>query len=372
MDMASSSLGSLLVVADEMAHRSALCDALSSHGYSTSGASPGEAIAALRGQQFDLLLVDLTTSGTDGTALVRDALSIDPDLVAISVVESAATPATVKVMEAGALDYIVKPFTVGTALPVLARAFAIRRLRMENVRLQRELRERTLALDAANAELDALSYAVSHDLRAPLRAVNGFATILSQDYRAQLPEPAQDVLGKVIAAATRMEGLIQALLHLSRLGRLPVARDRVEIGSLVREVLKELEPEHANRRVQIRVGELPEVSADASLLRHVFANLLSNAIKFTRGRDPAAIDVASEQHDGEMVFIVQDNGVGFDMQYADKLFGAFQRLHSQQQFEGIGVGLALVKRIVRRHGGRIWAEADVDKGATFRFTLPAP
>jgi len=372
IDMASLSLGSLLVVTDEMAHRTVLCDSLSSHGYSTAGASLSEAAAVLSEQRFDLLLVDLTMAGTDGIALVRGALSADPDLVAVSIVESATTPAAVNAMEAGALGYIVLPFTVTTAMPVLARALTIRRLRMENVRLQRELRERTLALEAANAELDAFSYSISHDLRAPLRAVNGFATILMQDYRAQMPEAAQDVLGKVIAAAMRMEGLIQALLHLSRLGRLPVTRDRVEISGLVRNILKELEPEHRDRRVLIRVGDLPDVTADASLLRHVFANLLSNAIKFTRGRDPATIDVGSEQRDGETVFIVRDNGVGFDTQYADRLFGAFQRFHSQQEFEGTGVGLALAKRIVRMHGGRIWAEADVDKGATFRFTLPAP
>jgi two-component system sensor histidine kinase/response regulator len=362
--------GSLLIVDDEAAHLAALCNTLGSQGYTTVGASSGQdALAALRTHTFDLLLTDLKMPGMDGIALVREALSIDPNLVGVLMTGHGTIATAVEAMQVGALDYILKPFKLSAVLPVLTRALAVRRLRLENARLERNVRERTSELEAANKELDAFAYSVSHDLRAPLRAVNGFASILLREHGAEMSAQVRELVDDISAAGRRMEQLIEDLLRFSRLGRQPVSRMPVQLSTLIEDVLRELEPQHHDRRIDLRVGDLPEVVGDPSLLRQVFANLLSNAFKFTRGRDAATIEVGCKEVDGDRVFFVRDNGVGFDMRYASKLFGVFQRFHTQEQFPGTGVGLSLVQRIIQRHGGRIWAEAEVDKGAIFRFTL---
>ncbi|GAT31550.1 PAS domain S-box-containing protein [Terrimicrobium sacchariphilum] len=224
-------------------------------------------------------------------------------------------------------------------------------------------------LEAANKELEAFSYSVSHDLRAPLRAIDGFSLAVAEDYGSLLPEEGRRYLEIIRQGAQRMGTLIDDLLTFSRLSRRPLAVSPVEMNTLVRNVLAELSAQHDRRIVEIRQGDLPPASGDLALLKQVWLNLLSNAFKYTRRRNPAIIEIGAILQDGETVYFVRDNGTGFDMRYADKLFGVFQRLHRAEDYEGTGVGLAIVQRVVHRHGGRAWADAKEDHGATFYFTL---
>ena len=238
-----------------------------------------------------------------------------------------------------------------------------------NSQLEQRVVERTAQLEAANQELEAFSYSVSHDLRAPLRAVNGFAGIVLEDFGALLPEEGRGYLQRVRNGSQRMGQLIDDLLAFSRLSRLSLKRQPMDCTRMVEETWEELKPQRAGRQVDLRLGELPTCSGDPVLVKQIWVNLLSNAIKYTRDRTPAVVEVGGANKNGRPVYFVRDNGVGFDMQYANKLFGVFQRLHRADEFQGTGVGLAIVQRIVHRHGGQVWAEAKVDGGATFSFTL---
>jgi signal transduction histidine kinase len=365
------SLGRILIVDDEAAQLAALVNTLTHQGYMTVGAASGaEALATLRQQSFDLVLTDLKMPGMDGVALLREALAIDANLVAVLMTGHGTITSAVEAMQTGALDYILKPFKLSAVLPVLARALAVRRLRLENAELEQRVRERSAELEAANRELDAFAFSVSHDLRAPLRAVTGFTSILLHEHGAVLPAAARELVDHIVAAGHKGEQLVEDLLRFSKLARQPLSKRVIEPTSMVREVVEQLRVLEPGRRVDVHVAELPAVVADVSLLRHVFENLLANAFKFTRQRESARIDVACSTLDGERVFVIRDNGAGFDMRYATRLFGVFQRLHTQEEFAGTGVGLSLVQRIVHRHGGRIWAEAEVNRGATFCFTIP--
>lgn len=239
--------------------------------------------------------------------------------------------------------------------------------------LERRVADRTAALEASNKELEAFSYSVSHDLRAPLRAINGFTEIVMREYPSQLEGEAKGYLERVSKNAQNMGQLIDDLLAFSRLGRTPLDKRTVATAEVVQNALEQLRAETQGRPVELLVGELPECQGEPVLLEQVFANLIGNALKYSRGREPARIEVGCQQEPGsrEAVFFVKDNGVGFDMQYADKLFGVFQRLHRAEEYEGTGVGLAIVQRIVHRHGGRVWAKGETGKGATFYFTLGA-
>jgi len=238
-----------------------------------------------------------------------------------------------------------------------------------NASLERRVIERTDQLEAANKELEAFSYSVSHDLRAPLRAVSGFSQIVLEDFGPQLPEEAKRHLHTICEGAQRMGMLIDDLLGFARLSRLPLKKRTVDTQQLVSETLAELKAEHTERTLEIQLADLPACEADPALLKQVWVNLLSNAFKYTSQREHGVVEIGATREQGTAVYFVRDNGTGFDMQYAAKLFGVFQRLHRQEEFAGTGVGLAIVQRIVNRHGGRIWADAAVDRGATFYFTL---
>jgi PAS domain S-box-containing protein len=241
----------------------------------------------------------------------------------------------------------------------------------ERKRAEERLQERTLQLEAANEALGSFTYSVSHDLRAPLRAIDGYSRILVEDHTAVLDAEGQRVLGVIQQNARQMGRLIDDLLHFSRLGRTELEKSRVDVGALVQEVVDELRRVEPERRVTVTLGALPAALADGSMIRQVLVNLIGNAWKFTRAREDAAIEVGCDHVGGEVVYFVRDNGAGFEMEYAGKLFGVFQRLHRKEDFEGTGVGLAIVQRIVQRHGGRVWAEGAVGRGATFYFTLAA-
>jgi signal transduction histidine kinase len=269
----------------------------------------------------------------------------------------------------GLADFLMKKSIKQARDELTQRRRAEEQVTQLNLELECRVAERTAELEAANKELEAFSYSVSHDLHAPLRAINGFAKILDEDFSGELSPASAGFLRKIRASGEKMAQLIEGLLDFSRLGRKPLTRQNVAPSRLVENTIESLVPDTANRQIEWELGELPLATADPTLLQQVYANLIGNAIKYTRKRDSARIEVGSLQQDGQTVYFVRDNGAGFDMRYAEKLFGVFQRLHRPEDFEGTGIGLATVQRIIQRHGGRIWADAEVDKGATFFFTL---
>lgn len=239
----------------------------------------------------------------------------------------------------------------------------------ERKRAEKELIKRTTQLEAANKELEAFSYSVSHDLRAPLRAIDGFSRVLMEDYSDKLDSEGGRLLNIVRDNTQKMGQLIEDILALSRLGRKQMEISEIDMAKLAKSVFDELKTTVPERAIQLDIKTLLPAHGDQSMIRQVFVNLLSNAIKFTRPKEKAVIEISGATKGNENVYCVKDNGVGFDMQYLNKLFGVFQRLHSAEEFEGTGVGLAIVQRIIHRHGGRVWAEGNVNEGATFCFTL---
>lgn len=271
-------------------------------------------------------------------------------------------------------NYWARPHSPGQQEIELLQALAnTTSVAMENVRVYAELeervRQRTAQLEAANRELEAFAYTVSHDLRAPLRAIDAFSKIVVQDYASHLPEDGVDLINRIIGAAGRMDRLIASLLKFSNVTRQSILKRPVAVTALVQDVLQELAEENKERQVEITLDPLPACMGDAILLKQVFVNLLSNAYKFTRHKSLARITIGSRTENGETIYFVRDNGAGFDMDSANRLFGVFQRLHSTDEFEGNGIGLSLVQRIIHRHGGRIWGEGKPNEGAAFHFVL---
>jgi light-regulated signal transduction histidine kinase (bacteriophytochrome) len=224
-------------------------------------------------------------------------------------------------------------------------------------------------LSAANQELEAFSYSVSHDLRAPLRHISGFSQLLVEEFGSNLDPTAQKYVNRIQAGTQQMGVLVDELLNLARLGRHALRLQPTRLNSIVAEMLAILQPQSEGRQVEWVIADLPAVACDPVLVKQIFQNLLSNALKFTRPRAQAVIEVSCREEGGQPVFMVRDNGIGFNMKYVDKLFGVFQRLHRAEDFEGTGIGLATVQRIVHKHGGQVWAEGELDKGAAFYFTL---
>ena len=378
-------LARLLIVDDESGLVAALCGVLDAQGYSTTGTISGlEALDALRAAaaddatKFDVLITDLTMPFIDGIALLREAHGIDRDLVSIVMTGHGTIDTAVEAMKAGALDYILKPFNLSIATPVLLRALTVRRLRRENAALLQQVADHSAELEAANhelqganRELEAFTHSVSHDLRQPLNHIIGFSEILISEKVGALNGKQKEFLDDIYNGGMHLLRLTEDLLQFSRLSHQALKKEHVNVADLVREIVGVMQTADSGRKIEVRVGRLPHASADPSLLRQVLVNLLDNAFKFTRRVSNPIVEVSGQLRAGETAYCIRDNGAGFDMADAKRLFSMFQRLHREEHFEGTGVGLSIVQRIIERHGGKISAEAAVDKGAAFTFVLPA-
>lgn len=250
------------------------------------------------------------------------------------------------------------------------RDMAEEEIRNLNANLEKKVEDRTALLEAANKELEAFSYSVSHDLRAPLRHVNGYLELLTKRCYDQMDEKGKHYMQSISEASNNMGHLIDDLLNFSRTGRMEMKLDNIDMNRVINDALTILETESKDHEIEWKQAKMPDVYADYAMMRQVWVNLLSNAIKYTRKSNPAIIETGYEIEGNEIIFFIKDNGAGFDMNYAKKLFGVFQRLHSNEEFEGTGIGLANVRQVIKRHKGRTWAHGETGKGATFYFSLP--
>jgi two-component system sensor histidine kinase/response regulator len=380
----------ILLVDDEPGNLHALQAVLEPLEQNLITASSGtQALRKVLEHDFAVILLDVQMpdmSGIDAAAMIRERerSKTTPIIFLTGVVKTAEM--MFKGYSAGAVDYLMKPVISGVLrakVEVFVELAQVRhslqqeiaeraRIAGEVSKLNMVLEQRNEDLTAANSDLEAFSHSVSHDLRMPLRHIQAYVSMIEESALSKLNADEQRRLKGVREAAQRMSQLIDDLLAFSRIGRTAMHRAPVDLNSLVKAVITELQPEIKNRKVDWTLQQLPYISGDRPLLHQVFLNLLANAVKYTRTRAEARIQVFAVEQDDEIIVGIKDNGVGFDAAYSDKLFGVFQRLHSATDFEGTGVGLANVRRIVQRHGGRTWAESVINEGATFYFSLPAP
>ncbi|HLJ10882.1 MAG TPA: ATP-binding protein [Planctomycetaceae bacterium] len=376
----------ILIVEDDAGVARLQQKRLERSGHSVTVVDTAEAARqVLRNVAVELMLLDYRLSNeTTGLEFYEQLKAAGFDLPTILVTGFSNETLVIEALRAGVRDFVTKSPEYLDYLPEAVERL-LNHLRVERrlakaeaeaaqARAHRELAEARARLlrdlEQANHELDAFSYSISHDLRAPLRAIDGFTRIVLKDFAAQLPVEAQQYLSDVRDNARQMGQLIEDLLAFSRSSRQPLQKQVVDLAKLADQVVEELRNEDAGRKIKITIGELGACEADSKLLKQVLVNLVSNAIKYTRRREFAEIEIGRrEQGPESSVYFVKDNGAGFDSRHAGRLFGAFQRLHRVEDFEGTGVGLAIVQRIINRHGGRVWAEAEVEKGATFFFTL---
>lgn len=366
----------IMVVEDERIVALDLAATLGELGYSIAGmATRGEeAIEQARLLNPNLILMDVRLGGQIDGIQAAQTIRAQRDVPVIYLTAHSDTETLRRAAHSAASGYLVKPFKapeLRCAIEIALHKHSVDvRLREINAELEQRVRQRTAALEAANRELEAFSYSVAHDLRAPLRGINGFSELLMDRYAAQLDPAALGYLTRVRNAATRMSQLIDALLSLARIGNTELQPLECDLTDLLHSLISEMSNSHPDRKVIVSVQPGMRAYADPRLLRSALCNLLDNAWKFTRDRDEAHVEIGQCSGPDMPTFYVRDNGAGFDPVYAEKLFGAFQRLHTEREFPGTGIGLAVVHRVITRHGGKVWAEAKPDQGATFYFSLP--
>jgi light-regulated signal transduction histidine kinase (bacteriophytochrome) len=384
-----------LIADDSPANLKLLRAGLESEGHQVVEAANGvEAVAVLERESVDAVITDILMPSMDGFRLCAEIRKSTRSYSGVPVVFYTATydsPSDRALAETvGADGYILKPAPATVLIdavqetlrnastrsnrkaPGVDEACVLERYNAALVRkLETRVEQRTAALAAANEELESFSFTISHDLRAPLRRISGFAQLLEQTASSAVDGEGREFLRQIIGGVAQMDQLIVALLEFSRTIRRELSVEEVDLEALRDETLVQFHSELKDRHIEWRRSALPKVRGDKTLLRQVFVNLLSNAIKYTRTREPASIEIgARQEREHEIVVFVRDNGVGFDMRYSERLFGVFQRMHRADEFEGTGIGLATAQRIVTRHGGSMWAEAEVGRGATFFFSLP--
>ena len=388
----------ILIVDDQEANVFLLEQMLSGAGYTSVSSTrrPQEVCDLHRQNRYSLILLDLQMPGFDGFQ-VMEALKADGlDEYLPVLVQTSQPNHRLRALKAGARDFVSKPLNLAEVLLRVRNLIEVRLLqesaqmrmaqaeaseekmraaqdeiRTLNQTLEQRVAERTAQLEISNKELQAFSYSVSHDLRAPLRHVLGFVDFLKKSLGPTLSDENRLLLTTISDAAKRMGVLIDDLLAFSQVGQTALQKTEVNLNDLVQETLKDFQKETTDRKIAWEIHPLPCVRADPSLLRMVLTNLISNAVKFTGTRNPAKIEIGcASSGKGETITFIRDNGAGFNSKYQEKLFGVFQRLHSREEFEGTGIGLANVQRIIHRHGGRTWAEGVVDGGATFYFSIP--
>jgi signal transduction histidine kinase len=388
----------ILVVDDNPANVALLEAILDSAGYrDVQGLTdPRGVLGRFVEREHDLVLLDIQMPHLDGFAVMRQLSAVHRDdyLPVIVLTAFGDLDTRLRALEAGARDFITKPFDTREVLrrienmlearlllrekraqaSVLEELVAerTRQLRELNQTLEERVRQRTAELEHLNRELESFSYTVSHDLRAPLRAINGFAALLRDELQAGSIPNSQEYLQRILSAGERMRQLIDDLLMLAQLDRKAIQRKPVDLSAIAREVGAALAAAHPQRSLRLAVEPDLKAHCDPQLMRIVLENLLGNAWKYSSGREDAVVEFGAEGLGAERAFYVRDNGAGFDLAYASKLFQPFQRFHSAKAYEGTGVGLATVHTIIVRHGGRIWAESAPDKGTTMRFSLPEP
>ena len=354
----------ILIVDDQQADISLMEQALRRGGFVSvsSTMNPHEVCELQRKNCYALILLDLQMPELDGFQVIEGLKAIETEGYLSLLVLSAFPGHRMRALKAGAKDFVGKPLDLQE---VLIRVQNLLEVRL----LHREAALRTAKAEAANEGLRSFSYSVSHDLRAPLRQVRGFTKLLQESAGASLSGDSLEYLTAVSHAAEEMDHLIDDLLNFARLGQIEIAKTEVDLDQLVRETVAEFAEETKGRRITWEIHPLPAVQADRALLRLALINLISNAVKFTSKCTEARIEIGSTDGREETVIFVRDNGAGFDPTQAGRLFGVFQRLHSQEEFEGTGIGLANVQRIIQHHGGRTWAEGSVGGGATFYFSI---
>ena len=377
--------GIILIVDGESESMVPLSDLLGKNGYKICSATTGrEAIDTVKAEMPDLILLDIKLPDISGYELCNIFKSIDKTRATPVIFLSSRNGKTDKLpgFKSGGIDFITKPFIQEEILNRVRTHLEISRLRSQirhkeydfqlmNAELEQSYIRRTEMLEAANKELEAFSYSVCHDLRAPLRAVHNFTNILLEEYENKLDDEGKRLCGIISSGITQMGRLIDDLLSFSRIEESGLNPSFLDMKPLVLSVFSEITGKGKNVRINYKIGKLHKAYGDAGLMQIVWNNLIANAIKYSSKQNISEISIGSKEDGDKITYYIKDNGVGFDMRYVFSLFGVFQRLHNDTEFEGNGVGLAIVKRIILRHKGSVWAEGEVGKGATFYFSLPA-